>query len=703
MLHFLDSLKQSVRRTRHSVAGVRRRRSLPASDGLESRTLLASLVSATKLTYQDADGDSVTVTLSRPVLTAGNVNSIFTFNTGTVDGSNATKQQLRSINLVGVAGSTGTTITTVAVRSATNGGDGFAALGEINATGIDIGAVTIDGDLGRILAGDATTSTQGLGALKVHSIGRYGTLSGAMNLESVIQGKLASLTTKADIQGAFIDVQGGANGDIGSLTIGGSLIGGAVDNSGQIRASSDIGAVKVTGNVVGGSALFTGVISADDKLASITIEGALVGGSGLWSGLVQATDELGAVNITGDVIGGTGNASGAVFTNGKLPSVTIGGSLIGAAGLGSGVVYSLQDMGAVTVKGNLVGGSAAGNTVFHATGAIITMGKLASATVGGSILGGTGVYGGAVISQRDMGTVKVTGDVVGGQGIACGLVSTDDKLANLTIGGSLLGGSKYMSGIVVALDELTTVLIKGDIRGGSASGTDDLNNSGTVFSGRIGSMTLSGSLIAGTDNTSGQFHNNGTILAGNDIANLKISGSVLGNSTNPAQIFARGQLSPSGTTDLAIGKLTIDGRVEQGLIFAGKPFSSATTNWNADAQIGPVIVGGDWIASSLVAGAAPGVNGQFGDADDTKLSGGSVKDVANVFSKITSIVIGGQVIGTPTLLTDHYGFVAENIGSFKAKGGSTSYTLTSGNSNDEILLSLAFAGLIGRDVRLNEI
>lgn len=167
--------------------------------------LLATLVAANKLTYQDADWDNVEVTLSKSVLNAGNVNSIFTFDTGPIAG-NGTKQQLRTINLVGVAGVAGTTIITKAVRSATNGGDGFAALGQIDATGIDIGLVTIDGDLGRILAGDATTTTQGLGALTVHSMGRFGTFTGATNLDSSINGALLSLKSKTDVKDIFLDV-----------------------------------------------------------------------------------------------------------------------------------------------------------------------------------------------------------------------------------------------------------------------------------------------------------------------------------------------------------------------------------------------------------------------------------------------------------------------------------------------------------------
>jgi hypothetical protein len=48
--------------------------------------------------YQDADGDTVTVTFSKPFLIPANAVSAFTFDAGMVDGSNATKQQLRPLN-----------------------------------------------------------------------------------------------------------------------------------------------------------------------------------------------------------------------------------------------------------------------------------------------------------------------------------------------------------------------------------------------------------------------------------------------------------------------------------------------------------------------------------------------------------------------------------------------------------------------------
>jgi hypothetical protein len=217
-----------------------------------------------------------------------------------------------------------------------------------------------------------------------------------------------------------------------------------------------------------------------------------------------------------------------------------------------------------------------------------------------------------------------------------------------------------------------------------------------VSAGRIGALTLGGSLIAGTDQAGGTFRDNGAIRVTNDIASVTIKGSIIGNTTNRAMITARGQLTPTGTIDLAIGKLTVNGRVEHALIHAGINPNDSPNGRNADAQIGPVIVGGDWIASSLVAGALAGADGKFGTSDDVKISGSGAKDVATISSKITSIVIGGQALGTNGG-TDHFGFVAQNIGSFKVKNGGTTFPLLTGNGNDDFLIGLF------EDLRLNEI
>jgi len=75
-------------------------------------------------------------------------------------------------------------------------------------------------------------------------------------------------------------------------------------------------------------------------------------------------------------------------------------------------------------------------------------------------------------------------------------------------------------------------------------------------------------------------------------------------------------------------------------------------------------VGGDWAASNLVAGAKNAASGDkiFGDGNDASIGAGAV----DITAKIASIVINGEVIGRPGGGT--FGFVAEQIGSFKYNG-----------------------------------
>src|SRR5262249_4304912 len=172
---------------------------------LERRDAPATFVSPTKLTYQDIDGDNVTVTLSKPLLTAGNLNSVFTFDIPSV--LNQTKQQLQTIDLTSFsAAAAGTSITVTATHSAITGGDGQVNVGFINATGIDLGPVNIAGDLGRILAGDGDPAVPALKSLSVRSLGRFGTDTQAPggNLRSNINGALGALMVKTDVVGARV-------------------------------------------------------------------------------------------------------------------------------------------------------------------------------------------------------------------------------------------------------------------------------------------------------------------------------------------------------------------------------------------------------------------------------------------------------------------------------------------------------------------
>jgi hypothetical protein len=165
----------------------------------------------------------------------------------------------------------------------------------------------------------------------------------------------------------------------------------------------------------------------------------------------------------------------------------------------------------------------------------------------------------------------------------------------------------------------------------------------------------------------------GDIISGGIIGQVKIGGSIVGNSTTDAVISALGQATPKAPSDIAIAGLAVGGRVEDADILAGYDSVSLAPT-NADAQIGNVSVAGDWIASNLLAGAEPS-GGQF-----AKITGGT--DNAAITSSIGSITIGGQVLGTPATInnSDSYGFAAELVKSLSI--GGTKIKLLSGPDND---------------------
>jgi hypothetical protein len=174
---------------------------------------------------------------------------------------------------------------------------------------------------------------------------------------------------------------------------------------------------------------------------------------------------------------------------------------------------------------------------------------------------------------------------------------------------------------------------------------------------------------------------------------------ISGNERGPVQAFRIGPIDVGGdiqgsdgspdaiTADKSIGRLRVVGFVQFASILAG--VDPDLTPVEADAQIGRVVVGGDWTASTLAAGADP-VNGFFGDGDDAKAADDD--DLPGVISRIAGILIRGQVQGTAAG-GDHFGFVAEEIGSLSAAGAALPLTA---NKDD---LPVGTSG----DVRLHEL
>jgi hypothetical protein len=299
---------------------------------------------------------------------------------------------------------------------------------------------------------------------------------------------------------------------------------------------------------------------------------------------------------------------------------------------------------------------------------------MGSVQVGGGLIGGPGNSTGQIHSFGAMGAVTIGRSVLGGAGDSTGQI-LGGAIGDVRIGGSLVGGSGNVSGVVQGGTGIGHVRIGGDVVGGSITDSASLSVSGAIVSfGAIKSIIIGGSLIAGSDDSTGTLTRSGTIEVGDSVGPVKISRSILGNVTNPAVIFASGQaVKPLTGFDTAIASLTVGGDVRFARILAG--FDSFQTPTNADASIGAVSVGRDWVASSLVAGAEDTGADGFGINDDLQ----TVTDTV-LIARIASIAITGNVAGSLGA-GDHFGFVAQQIGSFKAAGFTAPLLAATANQN----------------------
>jgi hypothetical protein len=559
-----------------------------------------------------------------------------------------------------------------------------------------VGPVTIGGSL---IGGDANLSgsivgRDGLGLVKIAGsvTGGSGIASGAVMCvqdiagvtiggsliggpgftSSVIYsalGPTGAVKIGGDIVGGTAPLSGRVYGrtKLASVTVGGSLIGGSAHDSGQILSDGDIGPVSVGRDVRGGTDHRCGYIDSAGKIGAIHIGGSLIGGSGGTCGSIFSLGETGPITIAHDMRGGTNFADGQIFSGAKLLAITIGGSLIGGAGDVSGMIFG-AGIGAVKIAGNVLGGTGPGSALIECPG------KLASVTIGGSLLAGPGSNSARIVSDDDMGPVNIAGDMQG-EAIFSGFIECRGKLASVTIGGSLRGGSGRNSGVIFSKNDMGPVKIGLDLVGGSVSGSSpQLDRSGFIETeaGRIVSVTIGGSVRAGIDNTTfgGHLLRNAAIAAGNDFTGHDIgaitvgdsvvgSVGVTGNITRVA-FTARGQAAPTATKDVAIGKLTIGGRAERMSVLAG--YASNLNTINGNAQIGTISIGGNLVASNLIAGVRDFNGDGFGNADDIIIG-----NLPNSIAKIAGTAVGGVVIGTPAS-GDRFAIESHRIGSLTING-----------------------------------
>ncbi len=428
-------------------------------------------------------------------------------------------------------------------------GDGFVNVGFIDASGTDLGKVSVDGDLARIVAGDSAGGGIAVKALTAHSMGRFGTstqLPGA-NLESVLDGRLGALTIKTDLVNAsvFADGQGGT---IGNVAIGGSIVGG--DAKSGLFSIGAIGNVTLGGSLLGGSATDSGEIDAVTTLGAVKIGGSLVGGSGGFSGRIESGGTMGAVSIKGSLLGGTAGRTGSIAADDTIASITLGGSLVG---------------GTVANPANIDSGSVT-------TGGTASIGPV---KIGGSLRGGTGFYSGVVNANGD-----------------------DPVRDRRRLG-------QWRPGAFKSATIIGGVARRGEDRRRRARRRGPLLRPRSIPPlGDVGAVTIGGSLTGFDAADSG-------IQSARNLGVVKVGGSIRGDGPDGVRIQAEGLLNPATAAKaVAIAGLSVKGSVRGALILAGYDDINIDDAVNPDAAIGAVSIGGNFLATSLIAGVTRGADGQ---------------------------------------------------------------------------------------------
>jgi hypothetical protein len=242
----------------------------------------------------------------------------------------------------------------------------------------------------------------------------------------------------------------------------------------------------------------------------------------------------------------------------------------------------------------------------------------------------------------------------------------------------LIGNDNNGTGVIEFADQ-TTIKIAGHVIGGGGLSSGSIRPFGSDAT--LKSLTVGGSIFGGRGDNAG-------IVRATRIGTMLVKGSVLGLDFNPTFIGAYGVAVPASQAEaLAIGTLTVLGEVRHTTIAAGIERDSDPVT--ADAAIGSIKIGRDFVASNIVAGIHPD-NEWFGDSDDefATPNGGSPAIVA----KIASITIGGQMMGSGGGQADRFGILAEQIGVFSV----AKFKLPLTTNKDDFLVAST------RDVRVRE-
>jgi hypothetical protein len=665
-------------------------------EALEDRTLPATLVGPTTLTYQDIDGDMVRVSFSKPVLTADNVNDIFQFNVGTVSGSNAIKQKLMVLSTVALdADSANRLNITVQVQTKALHGDGLANVGQLISQQQSLGKVIVQGDLGEFNLSSPGPGLATIQLLQANSLGRLGPQGDEMFLSSTSIGYIDTLRVSGGMAGEVRShLYDGDLGtfDIGTLDIGKNFlghletdqgigavkVGGNIDGTNRAKAFveatnapgfmkvgiSDGGTINqltVDGSVLGGIDDQSGSLLSDDMFinhptaSNYTIRGSIVGSAGSHSGYVSCGATLTSFKILGGVEGGDGFFSGQVLIY-SSSSLDIAGSIIGSHGEDSGEVYVAHAN--VNVGGNVIGGDGLGGSIDESGygnqlspvnitirggvrgGAVYSSVPVATAIIGPIIAATSQGGGGSVILTAGSQRTTILGSIVGGTLNIGGLEPPANQL--LYISGNVQGDDGDFSGNVEIDGPSSQIRIDGSVIGGAGWQSGFMSASASLLS-------IGGSLVGGAGGNSGSISGSfdritigGSILGGAGensgwanvglVANLFIAGNISGGSGDTSGYF----LAESITSASVGGSITGGAGLDSGILESYSNIESVT--------VGHDLVGGSGDYSGAIRAEAD--VGTEGSIDNAWIGGSILSGSIGTDGYLGTVRVSKSIMGT---------------------------------------------------------
>ena len=294
-------------------------------------------------------------------------------------------------------------------------------------------------------------------------------------------------------------------------------------------------------------------------------------------------------------------------------------------------------------------------------------------------LSGAAAFSGAelrITARENGGDGRVNVAFINAAGIDLGKVFVEGVLGRIDVGNrglqtpGLLKLAAARLGRVPTEGSQTDALhstIQGDLK--KAILRDGMEDAFLEVTGQISVLKIRGNVFGST------IHSDSTIQS------LTIAGDFAASDNAGATISALGN-TRRVRDDGAMQSLFIGGSVDSAQFLAG--FDRTGLLVNGNAGIGSVTVRGDWIASDLVAGIAPGADGLFGTEDDA-LPG----VVDRAIARIAAIVIDGAIRGSANG-NERFGIVAEEIVALETAG--TDIALLPGARNDVAPLSLSADG-----------